>query len=410
MRILIIWRDFPDSSHPSLARPYFLIKYNKNNDIYLISHINAETRNRIDNDLYLHCNRIELIEKHNTNTINDFIKNNIKTRLSIENILLIRDFNLIKSYSLEMGTRINKILESNEFDIIYADYMMAQYLRNRKIEVPIILEFFSPTLYVFKQQYLNEQDYIKKIKHIFKYLFYRLFEVPTYSEFDAGIYISESHKVLSKPFLTERCFIIPPGVDLDHFKQSSLIRTSPSLLFIGSMNYFVNTSSIIMFIDQIYPLIKAKIPEVKLYIVGRDPPEKLKIHASIDASIIITGAVKNLSDFYKYEPQVVIIPIYIDDGGIKTKVIEAMAMGKAIVSTSIGVSGMDVSNGNEILIADDPIQFAEYIVNLSKDDDLRISLGMNARKFAEKYYHWSDNTKLLESVLHISSIKALPEK
>ena len=395
MRILILWRDLPDPTHPSLARPYYFIKYNRNHKISLLSysHSSSSSMEFFKNN----CERIELVERPYINSVSHLLVN-IKNRASFDNILNTRDLNILKDYSPIMNHRLNKILDSEKYDVVYSDYMMMQYLYNKRLNIPVILEFFSPTLHVFCQQYLYESNSFKKIEHIFKYFFYKMFEVSRYSEFDAGIYVSNSHREYSKPLLTRKSYIVPPGVDLDISMPSSIF-SSPNLVFVGSMNYFVNAHSIIDFIENIYPLIKAEIPNITLYIIGRDPPDNLRKLASMDKSIIVTGEVDDVVEFYKYEPQVVIVPIIIDDGGIKTKVIEAMGMGKAIVTTSIGFRNIGASNGKELLIADTPSEFANYTSLLLKDHKKRGELGRNARKFAEKNYSWTYVTGLLEKII-----------
>jgi glycosyltransferase involved in cell wall biosynthesis len=204
--------------------------------------------------------------------------------------------------------------------------------------------------------------------------------------------------ILSKPFIPQKVFIIPPGIDTDYYKPSLSPSSSPSLVFVGSMNYYVNAYSILYFCRRVYPLIKKIVPSVKFYIVGRDPPNKIRNLSRSDSSIIVTGRVEDVRP-YICKAHAAVVPIIIDDGGIKTKTLEAMAMGKAVISTSIGAEGIGVTHGENIIISDEPEDFAEQVINVIQDDGLRRVLGYNARRFVERNYSWERATNLLEKAL-----------
>lgn len=165
-----------------------------------------------------------------------------------------------------------------------------------------------------------------------------------------------------------------------------------SLIFTGSMSYPPNVHAVLFFFEMIYPLIKQQIPEVKFYVVGNNPSKGILRLRSSD--IIITGFVEDIRP-YIAKASVVIVPIISDDGGFKIKVLEAMAMGKPIVSTSLGAKGIDVSDGENIIIAGNPKEFADRVIELLNNEQQRKRIGANARRLIEEKYSWEKMTDML---------------
>lgn len=400
MKILIVWREIPTPTYPVFARPFYLAKYNKDYELTLVSFISNNSANI--SHIYKYFNEIELIKETKFSNIISKGIYSLISRFTYQNIRFSRDFNVFgRVYSSAMQRKILNILRSNRFDIIYADCFMHSYLYYCKkyySNIPIILEFFHPILYALRQFYSQEKAFLRKLKFKLQYLSFKLFEIQRYSKFDGGIYVTETHRRYEKPFLPKKTVVIPPGVDLEYYKLSSNPSESPTLIYIGTMSYPVNIYAVLYFFKEIYPLIRTKIPNLKVYIVGRSPPNVIRRLALKDKSIIVTGEVKDVRP-YLSKAQVVIAPITVDDGGIKNKVLEGMAMGKPVVSTSLGARDIGAVHGKNIIIADDPKEFAESVINLLQDDELRNKIGNNARKFVEKNYSWKKLTRILERFL-----------
>ena len=403
MRILIVWRDIPNPTYPVLARPFYLAKYNEDHELVLVSFMSYISKASIDTThLSEYYNKVELIKVPKfSNTISKGIYSFI-SRFTYQNVRFSKDFNVFgRIYLPAMQRKILDLLHSNQFDIIYADYYMYSYLyycKKHYPTIPIILEFFSPILYSLYQVYSYNKALLQKLKFKLQYLSFKLFEVQRYSKFDGGIYVTETHRRYENPYLPKKTIVIPPGVDLEYYRLSSNVLEPNTLIFVGNMNYPVNVYAVLYFFKEIYPLIRTKIPNLKVYIVGRSPPNVIRKLAFKDKSIIVTGEVNDVRP-YLSKAQVVIAPIPIDDGGIKNKVLEGMAMGKAVVSTSFGARDIGATHGRNIIIADDPKEFAESVITLLQDDELRNKIGNNARRFVEKNYSWKKLTKKLEQFL-----------
>jgi len=155
---------------------------------------------------------------------------------------------------------------------------------------------------------------------------------------------------------------------------------------VGGFHHYPNCEAILFFLEEIYPRIKQEKPETKLYVVGSQVPDWLRRLATGDQSIVLTGYVDDPLPYIQ-RAAVFVAPI-LSGGGTKLKVLEAMAVGKAIVSTSIGVEGITGEDQEHFLVADGPEAFSSRVVSLLNDRTLRGRLGANARKRAMEKYDW----------------------
>jgi glycosyltransferase involved in cell wall biosynthesis len=164
------------------------------------------------------------------------------------------------------------------------------------------------------------------------------------------------------------------------------------------MDWLPNVDAILYFARDILPLVRREIPQVTITVAGRLPSPHLLALAHADKHIRVTGSVDDIRP-YIVRASVYVVPLRIG-GGTRLKIFEAMAMGKAIVSTTIGAEGLPVTDGKEILIADRPDSFAHAVVSLLRQPEKRRQLGSSARGLVELKYRWSMVSDLFEEVLH----------
>jgi len=189
---------------------------------------------------------------------------------------------------------------------------------------------------------------------------------------------------------------VPNGVDTEYFTSINTATEENSLIFIGAPNWFPNLDAMTYLIRDIWHLITAEIPDLSMYYIGKNPPPEIKKFAEHNPSFKPLGFVDDVRP-YMSRASVYIVPIRIG-GGTRLKILDAMSMSSAIVSTSIGCEGIDVSHGKDILIADSPETIARETIRLLKDNALRTELGENARATAERLYSWKVVAPKLEWV------------
>jgi glycosyltransferase involved in cell wall biosynthesis len=187
-------------------------------------------------------------------------------------------------------------------------------------------------------------------------------------------------------------------MDGDYFTPRPDIEPEPhSLVFTGMMAYPPNHDGITWFLDEVMPLIEAKVPQAKLYVVGKNPPAAITRRAS--ERVVVTGTVPDVRPFV-WRSSVYVVPLRMG-GGTRLKVAEALAMKKPMVSTRIGCEGIDLKDGENVLMADSPQQFADAVVRLLGDVRLRKVLAENGHKVAKQKYDWNVIGETLEEIYQI---------
>ena len=185
---------------------------------------------------------------------------------------------------------------------------------------------------------------------------------------------------------------IPLGIDLEQFRASKEVLPStsntPSLVITGSMQSKRNVDGVLYFLHDIYPRIVCEAPEVEVWIVGNNPSHQILECASSLPNVHVTGLVPDLRPYIERAWIYVCSIRY--GTGLKTRVLEAMAMSKAIVGTSISFDGLDVTSGREAIMADEPEEFARQVISLLNDPTMRTQLGEAARRYVEENHDWKD--------------------
>jgi glycosyltransferase involved in cell wall biosynthesis len=197
-------------------------------------------------------------------------------------------------------------------------------------------------------------------------------------------------------------------VDIEYFRPTSATASEGerALIYTGGMNMFANRDAVLFFMREIWPHIKLGMPNATFYAVGQDPPPELLRIAKADPGIVVTGYVNDIRPFVA-RSSVYVVPLRVG-GGTRLKVVDAMAMGKAIVSTHIGAEGIHVKSGENVLLVDEPREFAERTLRLLRDRSLRDRLGAAARRLAEDVYSWDKVGSKLQAIYE--SLVAMPRQ
>ena len=224
---------------------------------------------------------------------------------------------------------------------------------------------------------------------------------------DHVLTVSESDRdFFSRLVDPKKVSVVPTGVDVDYFRPSTG-EEQGGLVFTGAMDWMPNEDGVFYFVREILPNIRRDVPEVTLSVVGREPSARLKALAEGECGVRVTGRVEDIRP-YVHEASVYVVPLRIG-GGTRLKIFEAMAMGKAVVSTSIGAEGLPVRHGTNIILADDPKAFAREVVMLLRDPIARAALGRAARELVAQKHSWRAVTAEFEAVLTRLNRKAVPE-
>jgi len=228
------------------------------------------------------------------------------------------------------------------------------------------------------------------------------YERTTLGRFDGVLAVSDADRDtfarLYPASIRRPVHIVPTGVDTEYFapRAESSESGNPSLVFTGSMDWLPNEDAMLFFCRDVLPLIHADEPRTTLTIVGRAPTPAVRRLAGA-AGVRVTGRVDDVRPYVR-DAAAYIVPLRIG-GGTRLKIFEAMAMGKAVVSTTVGAEGLPVRDGEHVVLADDPQAFARAVVSLIRDVDRRRALGHAARDLVVSRHDWSAVAGALETAL-----------
>ncbi|MCW2588831.1 MAG: hypothetical protein JWQ86_1258 [Mycobacterium sp.] len=190
-----------------------------------------------------------------------------------------------------------------------------------------------------------------------------------------------------------RVVVTTNGVNTEAFAPNpEWVETPERVIFTGSMDYHPNEQAAHYFADSIWPRVRAEVPDATWYLVGARPPASFKRLATLPG-VTVTGTVAETQP-YLAAAAVAIAPLLVG-GGTRLKILEALAMGKAVVTTALGCEGLDVTSGEHLLVADDPGQFAHAVIELMRDDARRARLGAAGRALVEREYSWARSGRAL---------------
>ncbi len=187
--------------------------------------------------------------------------------------------------------------------------------------------------------------------------------------------------------------VVPNGVDTDHFRPEAG-PTDGSLVFTGKMDFRPNIDAVLWFFHRVWPRIKSRLPHARFMVVGRDPSSRLG-PLSADPQVEVTGRVPDIRPYLR-RAELCVVPLQVG-GGTRLKVLEAMAMGKPVLSTSLGCEGLEVTAGEEVILADGAEAFAQEAISLLDHPQRRRNLGTAARAAVKARYRWSQLVSRLEA-------------
>jgi glycosyltransferase involved in cell wall biosynthesis len=212
----------------------------------------------------------------------------------------------------------------------------------------------------------------------------RRFEAGCGPAFDAVVAVSEQDRqTFAKEYGWQHVQAIDTAVDVDYFRPNGTVEQPDQVVFIGSLDWMPNQGGVAFFVNEVWPLIRRAKPQATFRIVGRNPSRNVR-RLERTPGVEVVGTVPDVRP-HLAAAAVVVVPLLVGSG-TRIKIFEAMAMGKALVSTSIGAEGLPVSSGEHLLLADSPPDFAEAVIQLLDNSDRRVRLGKAASHLVNANY------------------------
>lgn len=376
MKILYLSLRFPypPFSGDKLRTFNVLKNLSERHSIHFISFALSPSDKNFTDKIAKYCDKVEVV---NFSNLRAYINCLLYSSFS-------EPFQVNYWHSGEMQRKIDEAIDKNDFDLIHVQFFrMAQYVTKYK-NIPKLLD--SCDSYA-----LNLGRRVKLDKGLSWPLLVietnrvKVYEVEIAKHFDSVTMVSPlDMNCLRSVDPNIPLSVVPMGVDLDYYQPNDE-EYEPNLLFTGTIKYFPNRDAILYFYNEIFPIIKNAVPDVKFYVVGNLPPKNI-IKLEANGDIIVTGRVEDVRPYF-HKSAVFVCPLR-SGSGMQAKILESMAMGVPVVTSSMGIQALEASVGKDILVADDPKKFAESVINLLKDKDLRNNISNNGRKLVEEKYGW----------------------
>jgi polysaccharide biosynthesis protein PslH len=346
------------------------------------------------------------------NLIYDIIHPRLRMFISVLGFIRSRSISVSCFYSRKVQTGVDRLLKQYDFDAVIcsssqmADYLFRSRCPNEKLKRPMwLMDLMDVDSYKWRQ-YAEGSSGVRRWIYNRESKYLSRHEERILEEFDSVMLISEQEKnTLLKQVSADNVQAISNGVDLEYFNPSyggKISKQGPVLVFTGVMDYRPNVEGVDWFVRNVFERIRRDFSNATFYIVGSHPSPRVERLRRFPG-VHVTGFVQDIRA-YLASADVCVVPLKMARG-VQNKVLEAFAMGKAVVCTPEALEGINASPGRDVFVADDAAMFGSCVLRLLENVSLRKRLEINARQCVETSYSWEKNLAPLENLLEFRTWK-----
>jgi len=392
MNLLMVTAGLPRPMGGANTRNFHLLKVlSQKYQVSLLVLANDDEINKVDSLSSIHefAYSIQLIRNE--------LPDRFKRLIQIQHAVRGKSYFLNLFIIPEMQYALNAICSHHHFDImLFESVLVAGY--QLPPEVKIVIDQHNIEHELLERTHEQEKALLRKWYSWHESRLLKQGEIERCRKADVVLVTSEREYCALKKLLPAQQFeVIPNGVDTTTFIQCDPAREiAHRIIFTGSMDYYPNINAVLYFARRSWPLIRSQIPGATWQIVGKDPPSEVKALAGL-SGITVTGTVPDVTS-YLASAEVAIAPLQIGSG-TRLKILEALAMRKAVVSTSLGCEGLSVTSGKHLIVADQAQVFAQAVIDLMQNAEKRKALGDAGRILVETEYSWEKCGNQLLQVL-----------
>jgi polysaccharide biosynthesis protein PslH len=312
-------------------------------------------------------------------------------------VLSGRPYTMSKYDCPALRERVGEVLR-RQFDAIVCDFLCPADLLDWNAGCPTVLFTHNVEAQIWERHCKVARNPLWKLASYLEYKALARAEAKYVRLAACVLTVSETDRAFFTGYTEPtRITAIPTGVDTEYFQPRPGAETPGAIVFTGSMDWMPNEDGVLWFADEVMPLIRHEAPDAEFWVVGRNPSAAVRSLERPGSGTHVTGRVEDIRPYLE-RAAVYAVPIR-SGSGTRLKIFEAMAAGKAIVSTTIGAEGLPVTHGTDILLADSPDEFAAQVVALLKDANERGRIGASARALVERNYGWGRVAAEFEAVL-----------
>ncbi len=387
--MLTPYLPFPLLSGGQIRTFNLLKKLSTKHEITLFALIKEDNERQYIGELEKYCTKVKVFKRSKKPFTP---KNILKTAISTFPFLVIR--NHVK----ETIGEVEKELAKEKYDLIHAEtfYMMPHI---PKTDIPIIL--VEQTI-----EYLGYESFAKKLKIPFIKPFLQVdinkikkWEKHYWEMCTKLIVMSDDDKTFIQKRISDnnKIEVVSNGVDTEWFSEKDKeLPEEPTVLSVGTFKWLPNVEAVEFLVDKVWPKIKDKLSNTKLWIVGNAPTKEVIAYQHKDTSITVTGGIPDIRDAFN-GAHVLVAPVF-SGKGTRYKILEAMASRTPIVATSTAVEGLGVKHKEHVLVADSATGMADLTVELLNNTKLQEKLATNSYKYVTQNYDWQSISEKLDTI------------
>lgn len=391
MNILMLVPFLPNTSMSGgQTRWYNIIKLlSKEHDITLFTLIKDESERKFIPELQKYCKKVKVFKRSKSAWT---FKNILLAEFGFYPLVVIRNFSLGERRALE------KELATSKYDLIHAEafYVMPHI---PKTNIPTILVEQTIEFMVYKHYVDTVVPFYLKPFYLLDVIKLKYWEKHYWKKADQLVAVSKDDKRTMQQLIPGiNVDIIPNGVDADHYNEKKFTKKHPPRVMYGVTNFewLQNAEAVELLINEVWPTVHKEVSNAILWIVGRKIPEWIVSLSKNRDDIEVTESIKDAREAYK-SAYVMVTPIK-GGGGTRLKILEAMASGLPVVSTSVGVAGLELVNGKQVIIRDSMKGLARETVRLLKDRQMADKIGKAGRDYVKANFDWKVIGKLHDKI------------
>jgi len=328
------------------------------------------------------------------------IDTDVKVWPAFKNLFSRQSYNVVRFFSIDYARELTRLLKEESFDIILVEgvYLM-QYIPNvpKEFNGKILFRPQNVEYIIWERLANQDSNWLKRWYYSFLAGRMKEYEIRVMHCSDLMVTVSENDLIHFKGLgYTGPGYCVPTGYRFEQLPDW-LPDEEHAVGFIGGMDWIPNREGIQWFLDNVWPLVLKKIPDARFYLAGRNfPADLLQLEQQ---GVVIMGEVDDARSFI-LSKSVSICPLFAGSG-MRVKIVEAMALGRAVISTTIGAESLMYTQGVDLLIADEPGLFASHIVHVLMNKSLRVSLGKSAQQRVLTTY---DNRSICGQIIELARV------
>ena len=378
MKILVVAHSLPRPTWGAGTRNYHLLRaLARKHTVSLLALIRPDERRQGADHLRPHTERLVQL---------DVPASGSKRVSQLVALAKGQSYSLTSQILPTAQNALDQELAENTYDaVLFEGLLVAGYRVPAGIHT--ILDEHNIEYELIQRSYQSAQGFMRRSFNWMEYRRLKPREIARCQRADLVLVTSEREQLLMKDILPgKRVRVVPNGVDIESFAPDPAIAEAPGrIIFTASFDYYPNVQGALHFADNIWPRIRDARPDATWHLVGRNPPPEIQRLGALPG-VTVTGSVPKVQP-HLAAAQVAIVPL-LTGTGTRLKILEAMAMRRAIVSTALGREGLACVAGEHLLVADEPETFAASVVQLLDDTPRRASLGDHGRALVEERYSW----------------------